>query len=185
MVPDRAANDRLDRRGATRMRILGRLISSLALASTSTFGVWVMAMEYANFSLGIPLAARLVMMAAAMGLVGLGFGARTARIQRSLPPVLPGVLPVFPLAAWRAYQFAVYHAGDPALSRLWLREFAIMVFTMVVPCVAGFHWIWLMARKSGMDGTSSAGNSLSRVPHASKPDPARNERHRCACRQGL
>jgi hypothetical protein len=152
-----AAKDRLDRRETTLMKSFARLISALAVASISTFALWVMAMEFANFRLGIPLPFRLMIMAAAMGLVGLGLGGRTARIQRRLKPVLMGVVPVFPLAAWRAYQFVVHHAGDPALGRLWLREFAIIVFTMVAPCVAGVHGIWSMARKSGPDGMNGSG----------------------------
>jgi hypothetical protein len=129
------------------MKTIARLILALALASASTFAMWVMVMEYANFRLGVPLAVRLVVMAPVMGLVGLGLGARTARIQRRLPPVLLAVAAAFPLVAWRAFQFATYHAGNPAMTRLWLREFAIIVFTMVVPCAAGIHWIWSLARK--------------------------------------
>lgn len=129
------------------MKTIVRLGSALALASASTFAVWVMAMEYANLRLGVPLALRMVMMASAMGLVGLGLGARTARIQHRLPFVLLVVLAVFPLAAWRAYQFATYHAGDPALTRLWLREFAIIMVTMAVPCAAGIQWTWSTAGK--------------------------------------
>ena len=74
-----------------------------------------------------------------MGPVGLALGARTARIERRLPPILLAVVAALPLAAWRAYQFAIYYAGNPALTRLWLREFAIIVFAMVVPCAAGIH----------------------------------------------
>jgi hypothetical protein len=129
------------------MKFIARLISAIFLASTSTFAVWVMAMEYANFRLGLPLALRLVIMAPVMGLVGLGLGARTARIQHRLPPILMAVIAILPLAAWRAYQFAIYYAGSPALTRLWLREFAIIVFAMIVPCAAGIHGIWSAARK--------------------------------------
>jgi len=129
------------------MKTITRWISAIFLASASTFAVSFMAMEYANFRLGVPLALRLIIMAPVMGLVGLGLGARTVRIQRRLPPILLAAVAAFPLAAWRAYQFAIYYAGNPALTRLWLREFAIIVFAMVVPCAAGVYWIWSAARK--------------------------------------
>ena len=70
----------------------------IGLASISTFAVWVIAMEFANLRLGIPLPVRLLIMVAAMGIVGIGLGGRTARVRRRLTPVLMGLLSVFP---WR------------------------------------------------------------------------------------
>jgi hypothetical protein len=132
------------------VKTTARIISALGLAAASTFAVWIMVMEFANARLGIPLAVRLVVMAAVMGLVGIGLGARTARVQGRLSPALIGVAAVFPLAAWRTYQFVTYHASDPSLSRLLLRELGIIFFTMGVPCIAGVYWLWSTARKAGL-----------------------------------
>jgi hypothetical protein len=135
------------------MKNVGRLIFAVSMSAASTFAIWVMAMEYANKRLGIPLPVCILLIAAAMAVVGLGLGARTVRTPGlgGFLPVVLSVIAVLPLAVWRASWLAMHDVAVPLMGDSWRREFVTIVFAVLVPCVAGIYVIRSIARKAGLD----------------------------------
>jgi hypothetical protein len=126
-----------------------RLIFALVMAAASTFAIGVLAMDYVGLRLDFPLPLRIVMIVVAMILVGLGLGARTVRATSlgRFTPVLFGLIAVLPAAVWRASQIVWHYPFDPAWPNIWQREFSIVVFGLLVPCVAGIYASRSLARK--------------------------------------
>jgi hypothetical protein len=136
-------------RRRTFMAGAGRRIFAIAMSAATTYAIWVVGIDHAYALLGVPLWVCVILIMAAMVVVGLGLGARTYPMPglSGFLPLLLGLIAVLPVAVRQAIALM---GRDPAsLDHPWPREPAILVFAMLAPCVAAIDVMRLaLARHS-------------------------------------
>lgn len=131
------------------MKDLAHLILAVVAASASCFAIWFVLMEHGG---GAGLLFCVMMTGAGSFIVGLGLGARTLRlpILGGLLPILLGFLAVIPLALWLREQIAI----NPNAHKLPAVDYAYLVVTVLIPCIAGIAAIRTMAGKGSAKSLS-------------------------------